>query len=112
MAMTALDVYLLLRCPTLTIASSIALGIGLAAATGFRVFMPLLVASAAAYSGHLPLGASFAWLGTLPALIMAGRGRVGRGHGLLHSRGRPPTRHHYEPGRTDRRHAARGLGND
>ncbi len=54
----------------LTIASSIALGIGLAAATGFRVFMPLLVASAAAYSGHLPLGASFAWLGTLPALIM------------------------------------------
>src|SRR5688572_8039191 len=47
---------------------SIALGIGLAAATGFRVFVPLLVASIAAYSGHLPLDENFAWLGSLPAI--------------------------------------------
>jgi hypothetical protein len=58
------------------IAKSIALGIGLAAATGFRVFLPLLVTSAAAYSGHLHLGTSFAWLGTLPALLMLGAAAV------------------------------------
>ena len=52
--------------------ASIALGVGLAAATGFRVFLPMLVMSAAAYSGHLPLGDSFAWLGTPPALTMLG----------------------------------------
>jgi hypothetical protein len=34
---------------------SIALGIGLAAAAGFRVFLPLLVMSAAAVTGNLPL---------------------------------------------------------
>jgi len=48
----------------------ILLGIGLAAATGFRVFLPMLTVSAAAYGGHLPLDASFAWLGTRSALIM------------------------------------------
>ena len=52
------------------VASSIALGISLAAATGFRVFLPLLVTSAFAYSGHLHLGTNFAWLGSLPALVM------------------------------------------
>jgi hypothetical protein len=52
------------------VALSIALGIGLAAATGFRVFLPMLIVSGAAYTGHLPLGESFAWLGTAPALIM------------------------------------------
>jgi hypothetical protein len=49
---------------------SVVLGIGLAAATGFRVFLPMLVVSAAAYFGHLPLSDSFAWLGTGPALTM------------------------------------------
>src|SRR5512132_1068627 len=56
----------------LDIAVSVALGIALAAATGLRVFLPLLVVSAAAYSGHLPLADSFAWLGTPGALIMLG----------------------------------------
>ena len=51
---------------------SLVLGVGLAAATGFRVFLPLLVVSAAAYTGHLPLSDSFAWLGTGPALTMLG----------------------------------------
>jgi hypothetical protein len=32
----------------------------------------MLIMSAAAYSGHLPLGDSFAWLGTAPALTMLG----------------------------------------
>jgi hypothetical protein len=36
------------------------------------VFLPMLVTSAAAYSGHLPLGENFAWLGTAPALAMLG----------------------------------------
>jgi hypothetical protein len=48
----------------------IVLGIALAAATGFRVFLPMLVVSAAAYTGHLSLDNSFAWLGTPAALIM------------------------------------------
>jgi hypothetical protein len=51
---------------------SVALGIGLAAAVGFRVFLPLLVTSIAAHTGHLPLSESFAWLGTLPAVVMLG----------------------------------------
>ena len=50
----------------------IVLGVGLAAATGFRVFLPLLIVSGAAYSGHLPLADSFAWLGTPSTLIMLG----------------------------------------
>jgi hypothetical protein len=32
----------------------------------------MLITSAAAYSGHLPLGENFAWLGTAPALAMLG----------------------------------------
>jgi hypothetical protein len=56
----------------LDLALSIALGVGLAAATGFRVFLPMLVVSAAAYTGHLPLSENFAWLGTPSALTMLG----------------------------------------
>jgi hypothetical protein len=49
---------------------AVALGVGLAAATGFRVFLPMLIVSGAAYSGSLPLGESFAWLATPSALTM------------------------------------------
>ena len=49
---------------------SIVLGVALAAATGFRVFLPMLIVSGAAYTGHLHLDDSFAWLGTPSALIM------------------------------------------
>lgn len=49
---------------------SIVLGVGLAAATGFRVFLPMLIVSVAAYTGHLPLDGSFAWLATPSALTM------------------------------------------
>lgn len=48
---------------------SVALGIGLAAATGFRVFIPLLVAGLAARAGWVPLIDSFAWLQSTPALV-------------------------------------------
>ena len=48
----------------------VVLGIALAAATGFRVFLPMLIVSAAAYTGHLSLDGSFAWLGTPSALAM------------------------------------------
>ncbi len=51
------------------LALSIALGIGLAAAVGFRVFLPMLVMSVAAYTGHLPLSSGFAWLATPSALV-------------------------------------------
>ncbi|HPF25004.1 MAG TPA: DUF4126 domain-containing protein [Steroidobacteraceae bacterium] len=51
---------------------SVALGVGLAAAVGLRVFLPLLIASVAAYSGHLNLTGGFEWLGTLPAVVMLG----------------------------------------
>jgi Domain of unknown function (DUF4126) len=49
---------------------SIVLGVGLAAATGLRVFLPMLIVGVAGYTGHLPLDASFAWLATPSALIM------------------------------------------
>jgi hypothetical protein len=49
---------------------SIVLGVGLAAATGLRVFLPMLVVSGTAYAGHLPLAENFAWLGTGSALTM------------------------------------------
>ena len=51
---------------------SIMLGVGLAAATGFRVFLPMLIVSVTSYTGHLSLGDSFAWLGTPAALTMLG----------------------------------------
>jgi hypothetical protein len=47
----------------------ILLGIGLAAACGFRVFVPLLVMRIAARTGHLSLARDFAWLGSWPALV-------------------------------------------
>ena len=53
-------------------ALSVVLGIGLAAATGFRVFLPMLVMSGAAYTGHLQLDNGFAWLATPSALTMLG----------------------------------------
>jgi hypothetical protein len=48
-----------------------ALGIGLAAATGFRVFMPLLFAGLAAKTGYMPVVSDgFSWLTSTPALLM------------------------------------------
>jgi len=55
---------------------SIALGIGLAAAAGFRIFVPLLAAGIAARTGFLPLTEGFQWLGSTPALLMLGTAAV------------------------------------
>jgi hypothetical protein len=63
---------MLLRMSGMDTVISIALGIGLAAAVGFRVFLPLLLASIAAHTGHLHLNDSFAWLGSLTAVSMLG----------------------------------------
>jgi Domain of unknown function (DUF4126) len=49
---------------------AVAMGVGLAAAVGFRVFVPMLVLSIGAYSGHLTLTSSLAWLGTPAAFLM------------------------------------------
>lgn len=46
----------------------ILLGVGLAAACGFRIFVPFLALSVAALSGHVHLAEGFAWVGTWPAL--------------------------------------------
>ncbi len=48
---------------------SICVGIGLSAACGFRVFVPILVMSIASLSGHLTLAHGFEWIGTYPALV-------------------------------------------
>jgi Domain of unknown function (DUF4126) len=54
----------------LDLALSIALGVGLAAAVGFRVFLSMLVLSVAAYTGHLTLSSGLEWLGSPAALVM------------------------------------------
>ncbi|HXF61828.1 MAG TPA: DUF4126 domain-containing protein [Caldilineaceae bacterium] len=48
---------------------SLALGIGLSAACGFRVFVPFLVMSVAALTGHLELGEGWEWIGSYPAVF-------------------------------------------
>lgn len=51
---------------------SLMIGIGLAAAAGFRVFVPLLVAGLAQHFGYLPMGDNFQWMGSTPALAAFG----------------------------------------
>src|SRR5437867_891619 len=48
---------------------SFLVGVGLSAACGFRVFVPLLVVSIASYTGHLQLSSGFEWMGSTAALI-------------------------------------------
>lgn len=47
---------------------SLGVGIGLAAAAGLRVFLPLLVLGLAARAGVVPLVGSFDWLASTPGL--------------------------------------------
>lgn len=51
---------------------SIFIGVGLASATGFRVFLPLFFVSLASYFNWLPMQESWMWLASLPALIVLG----------------------------------------
>lgn len=57
---------------TFEITLSIFLGIGLAAAVGFRVFLPLLILSLAGYYDIIPLNESWQWVGSLTAVITMG----------------------------------------
>jgi Domain of unknown function (DUF4126) len=47
----------------------LAVGIGLSAACGFRVFVPFLGMSIASLGGHLTLSPGFEWIGSWPALV-------------------------------------------
>lgn len=49
---------------------SLLLGVSLSAACGFRIFVPFLVMSIAALSGHLTLNSGFGWIGSPIALSM------------------------------------------
>jgi len=51
---------------------SIFLGIGLAASTGFRVFLPLFALSLASYFGVWELNESWTWIGSLAAVLTLG----------------------------------------
>ncbi len=55
---------------------SICLGIGLASASGFRVFLPMFALSIASYFNIIPLNESWAWIGGLPALISFGAAMI------------------------------------
>lgn len=58
--------------PYLSYVISAFIGIGLSAATGFRVFLPLFAVSLASYFHWIPTNESFEWLAGLPALITTG----------------------------------------
>ena len=47
---------------------SVFVGVGLAAACGFRIFVPLLVMSIASLTGQITLSPDFQWIATYPAL--------------------------------------------
>jgi len=47
---------------------SLCIGVGLSAACGFRIFVPLLIMSIAAKTGHLTLVPAFQWIGSDIAL--------------------------------------------
>ncbi len=48
------------------------IGIGLAAASGFRVFLPMFAVSLASYMSWIPVNENFEWLSGLPVLITTG----------------------------------------
>lgn len=52
------------------------MGVGLSAACGFRVFLPMFIAGLAVAGGHAEVGAGFEWLGSDIALIMLGTASI------------------------------------
>jgi hypothetical protein len=54
----------------------IAIGIGLSAACGFRVFVPLLVMNIMSLSGQLHLSSGFAWIGSYYATVAFGTATI------------------------------------
>lgn len=55
---------------------AISVGLALAAACGFRVFVPLFAASVAGHTGHLGLASGFEWLGSTGAMVAFGTATV------------------------------------
>jgi Domain of unknown function (DUF4126) len=55
---------------------SIGVGLALAAAAGFRVFVPLLALSLASRAGWITLSPSFEWLAATPATIALGTATI------------------------------------
>lgn len=55
---------------------TILMGIGLSAASGFRIFIPFLVLSIVSLTGNLTLSDSFSWIGTVPALVTFGAATI------------------------------------
>lgn len=60
----------------LALVSSIALAFALASAAGLRAWLPLLVTGALARAGFVPVGDSFAFLASTPALVAFGAATV------------------------------------
>ena len=58
------------------IITAIAIGIGLSASCGFRVFVPMLVAAIAAKMGIFQVNEGFTWLASWPAIICFGTATV------------------------------------
>jgi hypothetical protein len=56
--------------------TGLALGVALAAACGFRVFVPPLIVGIAARAGWLDLSSNWGWLGGTPALVVFGTATV------------------------------------
>lgn len=61
---------------TLQVCLSLLTGLGLSAACGFRVFVPMLVASIAVRAGVIHVSPDFAWIGSVPALCCLGAATV------------------------------------
>ncbi|MDZ7634576.1 MAG: DUF4126 domain-containing protein [Bacteroidales bacterium] len=61
---------------SLELLTAVAIGIGLAASTGFRVFVPMLVAAIAAKAGVMPLNESFQWLASWTSIAILGTATV------------------------------------
>jgi len=55
---------------------AIGIGIGLSASCGFRVFVPMFVASIAAKMGIFPVNEGFQWLAGWPAILCFGSATV------------------------------------
>lgn len=62
--------------PELVPVVSVAIGLGLAAAAGFRVFVPLLALGLASRQGFVSLAPGFEWVASPPALIAFGTATV------------------------------------
>ncbi|CAA7385891.1 DUF4126 domain-containing protein [Chryseobacterium fistulae] len=52
------------------------IGLGLAAATGFRVFLPMFAVSLASYFHWIPMNEQFEWLASIPSLITTGTATI------------------------------------